>query len=104
MQEVVVKIIRQELEKMGIKVIKIVLFGSRSKENFKEFSDWDLLIVVAQEVSREEKIEISHLLRRRFAELHIPCDVLVRSEKEVEERKNVIGSVIRTAMKEGIVL
>jgi len=33
-------------EKYGIEVDRIILFGSRARGDFKENSDWDILIVV----------------------------------------------------------
>ncbi|MFZ8802693.1 MAG: nucleotidyltransferase domain-containing protein, partial [Candidatus Calescibacterium sp.] len=39
--EKVVKIIKEEIEKRGLKVVKVILFGSRAKGTPKEDSDWD---------------------------------------------------------------
>lgn len=102
------KIIKETIEKIlkkeDIKNIKIILFGSRARKDYKKGSDWDLLIVVDKELEREERLKIAHLIRKELAEKFIPCDILIKSEKEVEKRKNVIGSVIKIALKEGIVL
>lgn len=67
----------------------------------KKKSDWDFLIITGKDLTRKEKIDISHLIRKKLAEHNIPCDVLIRSEKEVNKRKKVVGSVIRNAVKEG---
>jgi len=89
---------------MGIAVKKIILFGSRARGDFKTNSDWDLLIVMEKQVSREGKKEIAHKIRKELANLYIPCDVIVSSEEEIEKRKKVIGSVIRNAVKRGLTL
>jgi predicted nucleotidyltransferase len=103
-----IKKIKEEILKsvndMGIRIKNIILFGSRAKGIFKTDSDWDFLIILEKNVSREEKIEIAHIIRKKLAELYVPCDVLIKSEEEVEARKNIIGSVIKSAMKEGIPL
>jgi len=39
-----IEIIREEIEERGMKVLKIILFGSRAKGTFREDSDWDILI------------------------------------------------------------
>ena len=96
--------VHEIFEEVDVKVDRLILFGSRARGDYKTGSDWDLLIVVNKELTREEKMEYSHLIRRALAEEFIPCDVLIRSTKEVEERKRVIGSVIKTALKEGVVL
>ncbi|MEN3045181.1 MAG: nucleotidyltransferase domain-containing protein [Candidatus Hydrothermales bacterium] len=105
-EKTIKELIEKIFQERGIKVNKIILFlfGSRAKGKHRKESDWDLLIIINQELSREKKLEISHLIRRGLAERFIPCDVLIKSEKEVEKRKEVIGSIIKTAIKEGVVL
>jgi predicted nucleotidyltransferase len=104
MKEKIKKIINQVFEEKGIKVERIILFGSRARGDFKENSDWDLLIIVEEKPSRDERVEILHLIRRKLADEFIPSDVIIRSREEVEERQKVIGSVIKSAMEEGILL
>jgi len=50
----------------------------------------------------KEKWNLSYYLEKELAKTYVPCDVFVRSEKEVGIRKEVIGSVIKSAMKTGI--
>jgi predicted nucleotidyltransferase len=104
MKEKIKKIINKVLEEKGIKIEKIILFGSRARGDFKENSDWDLLIIVEEKLSRDERLEILHLIRRKLADEFIPSDVIIKSREEVEERQKVIGSVIKSAMEEGILL
>jgi predicted nucleotidyltransferase len=104
MKEKIKKIINQVFEERGIKVERIILFGSRARGDFKENSDWDLLIIVEEKLSRDERVEILHLIRRKLADEFIPSDVIIKSREEVEERQKVIGSVIKSAMEEGILL
>lgn len=92
------------LNQIQISVDRIILFGSRARGDSKSDSDWDFLIVLKKDVSREEKREIAHKIRKRLAELYIPCDVIVKSKEEAERRKSVIGSVIKSAMEEGMQL
>jgi predicted nucleotidyltransferase len=104
MKEKIKNIINKVLEEKGIKVERIILFGSRARGDFKENSDWDLLIIVEEELSRNERVEILHFIRRKLADEFIPSDVIIKSREEVEERKKVIGSVIKNAIEEGILL
>jgi len=92
------------LKEMGLSAEKIILFGSRARGDFTAQSDWDFLIVLKQELSREEKQKIAHRIRKRLAEFHWDCDVIVRTEAEVEARKNLIGSVVKRVMEEGLVI
>lgn len=103
-EKIIKKIILEILEENELEADRIILFGSRARGDYKKNSDWDLLIVIKNKLSRKEKTNISHLIRRKLAEKFIPCDVLIKSEEEVKEREKVVGSVIKSVMKEGIVL
>lgn len=103
-EEIIKKTIEKIFEEKDIKIQKIILFGSRGRGDYKKGSDWDLLIVTEKNLERSQKLELSHLIRKRLADEFIPCDVLIKSNQEVEERKNMIGSVIRSALREGISL
>lgn len=83
---------------------RIILFGSRAKGEFKAHSDWDFLVVLKEQLEIKEKWDLAHKIRKALADIYIPCDVIIRSEDEVERRKNVIGSVIRSAIKTGVIL
>jgi len=92
------------LNEMGTNVKSILLFGSRATGKYDKYSDWDFLIVVKENMTLTRKREVAHKIRKRLAEFYMPCDVLVRLEKEVEERKNVIGSIIKSVIKESVPL
>jgi predicted nucleotidyltransferase len=102
MKEKIKKIINQVFEEKGIKVERIILFGSRARGDFKENSDWDLLIIVSNELDLEDKRKISKEIRIKLAEIFIPCDVLIKSVSEIEYYSNFIGTTTREALKEGI--
>jgi predicted nucleotidyltransferase len=102
MKEKIKKIINQVLEEKGINVERIILFGSRARGDFKENSDWDLLIIVSNELDLEDKRKISKEIRIKLAEIFIPCDVLIKSVSEIEYYSNFIGTTTREALKEGI--
>jgi predicted nucleotidyltransferase len=102
MKEKIKKIVNKVLEEKGIKVERIILFGSRARGDFKENSDWDLLIVVSNELDLEDKRKISKEIRIKLAEIFIPCDVLIKSVSEIEYYSNFIGTTTREALKEGI--
>lgn len=52
------------------------------------------MVVLKEQLNIKEKWDLAHKIRKALAYIYIPCDVIVRSEEEVEKRKNVIGSVI----------
>jgi uncharacterized protein len=101
-KEKIKKIISQVFEEKGIKVERIILFGSRARGDFRENSDWDLLIIVSNELDLEDKRKISKEIRIKLAEICIPCDVLIKSASEIEYYSNFIGTTTREALKEGV--
>ncbi len=102
MKEEIKKIINQVFEEKGIKVERIILFGSRARGDFKRNSDWDLLIIVSNELDLKDKRKISKEIRIKLAEIFIPCDVLIKSASEIEYYSNFIGTTTREALKEGV--
>ncbi|RKX63617.1 MAG: nucleotidyltransferase domain-containing protein [Thermodesulfobacteriota bacterium] len=97
-KEKVYKIFREA----NVGINRIILFGSRARGDWERGSDWDILIVVNKELTRNEKMTLSHLIRKELAEEYIPCDVIIKSEKEIEYYKNFFGTVTYEALKEGI--
>jgi len=83
---------------------KIILFGSRAKGEFSEVSDYDILIIVQKNLAIEEKMRLLVRLRKELAKKGIDADIIIKSKDEVEYYKDKIGSVVRTALKEGVAL
>lgn len=94
--------ILKTLQEMGVSVKKLILFGSRARGSASKYSDYDFLIVTEQTFTVKEKMGISKKLRTQLAEFAI--DFVIKSEKEVEVLKGQIGTVVREALKEGVVL
>jgi len=100
--------IKREIEavfnEFGVKADKIILFGSRARGDFKPESDWDVLVIARNNLSIKEKMVYSKKVRENLAKLGIDCDIIIKSEKEVESSKKMFGSVVREAMREGMPL
>ncbi len=81
--------------------IRVVLFGSRARGDEHAGSDVDLLVVLPKvENKREAAIAIRRLLR----DVPIAKDIIVTSPQEIARRGNLVGSVLRPALREGRVL
>jgi predicted nucleotidyltransferase len=85
----------------GARVRRIILFGSRGRGRPTPDSDFDILVVEADPVSKREEIV---RLRSALTGLSVPVDVLVMGEEEFQETRAVIGGIARPANKYGIVL
>jgi predicted nucleotidyltransferase len=79
---------------------RIILYGSRARGTALPDSDFDLLVIEADPVSKCEEMQ---RLRRAVQDLSYPVDVWVMGEQEFEETKNVIGGLAYPAHKYGVV-
>ena len=80
---------------------RIILYGSRERGTAFPDSDFGLLVIEADQVSKREEMQS---LRRAVQDLPYPVDVWVIGEQEFEETKNVIGGLAYPAHKYGIIL
>jgi len=80
---------------------RIILYGSRACGTALPDSDFDLLIIEADPVSKRAEMQ---RLGRAVQELPYPVDVWVMGEREFEETKHVFGGLAYPAHKYGVVL
>lgn len=96
--------IRQIVE-LNLPGSRVLLFGSRARGDHDCFSDYDLLVITPQTITPKEKIYWSTRLDRAIVEnVNIPIDLLLNSEEEVRQKQELPGHIIRSVMREGIVL
>lgn len=81
---------------------RILLFGSRSRGNFNAESDYDILVIVKQNLSIKEKRTYASIIRKQLAEQEIDADIIVKTEADINYFKDKIGSITRAAVQEGI--
>jgi predicted nucleotidyltransferase len=80
---------------------KIILFGSYANGNPTEESDLDLLIIKDSELPSHIQ---NRQVRKIISDLKVPVDVIVKSNKEFEMYKDIIGTIIYPANKFGKLL
>ena len=81
---------------------KIVLFGSHAYGKPKKESDLDLLVIIKE--SSLPRYKRSVPIYRALAGILIPKDIIVYTEKEVEEWRNVPLAFITTIIRKGKVI
>ena len=80
---------------------QIVLFGSRARGDAGPDSDLDLLVIKDEVASpRGEAARIY----RALAGLSTPVDIVVARSDYVRRHRDIIGTVVRPALREGRVL
>jgi uncharacterized protein len=83
---------------------QVLLFGSRARNDFRNDSDYDILLVINENLSPQEKIPILTRIRKSLLQSEIRSDVLIQSKDELEKNKNLPGHIIRNILKEAIIL
>jgi predicted nucleotidyltransferase len=101
MQDKAVHVIREELEKQGLNAVKIILFGSRARGDFRPDSDWDFLVVIDKDISFSEKKSLTAQVKRK---LEIPNDVILKPLSSFQRDKDIVGNISFFAQREGIEL
>ena len=104
MQEKALQIIKDELEKNGLNAVKIILFGSRIRGDFRLDSDWDFLVVVDKFMPFSEKKSVTAQIKRKLGELEIPNDIILKPLSSFLEDKDIVGNISFFAQREGIEL
>ena len=80
---------------------RILLFGSRARGDARDWSDVDLLVVMPEGTDRREAaIEMGVAV----GDLPVAKDIVVTTPAHIAQRGNVIGTVLRPALREGKVL
>lgn len=80
---------------------KIIVFGSYAYGHPTKDSDLDLLIIKDDDLAG---IQRNRRVRKILKDFSIPVDVIVKSSKEFDLLKDVIGTIVYPANKYGKVL
>ena len=81
--------------------VKIILFGSHARGVAGPESDIDLLVVLPEvDNKRHAAVAIRHVLE----DLPVPKDIMVTTPEEIARRGDLVGTVLRPALREGKVL
>ncbi len=82
---------------------KVLLFGSRATGKADQESDYDLLIVTADTFAPRIKMDWENKIRKALIySLRIPFDVILESQNEVNEKRNLTGHIVYYAMKDAV--
>lgn len=81
---------------------RILLFGSRARQDFEVESDYDFLIITKNTIDIQTKRNYKSILRKELAKHKIPADILIQSEDEIQKKKEITGHIIPTILQEGI--
>ncbi len=80
---------------------QIILFGSHARGTAGPDSDVDLLVVMPVAGSKRAQ---QVAMRVALHDIHVPKDIIVVTPDEVSRRRDIVGTLIRPALREGKVL
>jgi predicted nucleotidyltransferase len=99
--------IKQNIDKMVKRLVdrfdpeQIILFGSHARGTAGPDSDIDLLVIMPVSGSKRAKqVE----MRVALHDIRVPKDIILATPDEVARRRNIVGTIIRPALREGKVL
>jgi len=81
--------------------LKIILFGSYARGEATADSDIDLLVVLSE---LTHKRETTIAIRSILADLPIAKDIVVTTPVEIAEYGDLVGPILRPALREGKVI
>ena len=91
------EIIRERITR-SFQPLRIILFGSRARGSARPDSDVDSLVVFR---SVTDKRRAAVEIRRVLSDLPVAKDIIVTTPDEIARRGNLVGSVLRPALREG---
>ena len=84
---------------------RVLLFGSHARGDHDKESDYDLLVINPHIFTRQEKLNYSSRLHKSIVKaINAPVDLLLYSEDEITQKRELPGHIIRFAVKEGTTL
>jgi predicted nucleotidyltransferase len=80
---------------------KVILFGSQARGDAHPESDYDILVIVDK---IEDELKTERQLYKNMFGVGAGVDIIVKTPENVEKSKNMLVSVVKEALKEGIVI
>ena len=105
-KEILKEIKRTILEvakEMNIQIDKIILFGSRARGDYREDSDWDILIVTKNEFQKKDlKWKFWDEVMKQLD--YIDLELFIVDKKHFLRNARVVGNIEHISNKKGVVI
>lgn len=99
--DIVAQIRRRLVDSLNPK--RIYLFGSRAYGSPRPDSDLDLCLIVGDQ-KRKKRLELARRARQLLLDLPWPIDVIVRREREFDDRADWCTTLEATVKRKGVLI
>jgi len=89
-------------KKYGVEIDRVILFGSRARGDFREDSDWDILVITKNKLEWRKEKEFLGELYYVFGKMRINAEVIMESSEDFGRKSKDIGYIDYWARIEGI--
>jgi len=100
--ELIGETVKAVSKELGIPVVDVILFGSRARGDFRNDSDWDILIVTAKKLDWKERLKLTGEIRKRLAKAGMASDILVVSREDLSRLRDAKEYIYYYALREGV--
>jgi len=98
------QVILDVAEKHGVKVNRIILFGSRARCDYSKDSDWDILIVTEGRLEKELVKAFWLDVKRGLVDREVIPELIIVDKRTFEKYKDLKGFVYGWAAIEGVTI
>ena len=101
--EAIKRVVLEEAEKLGVRIERIILFGSRARGDAREESDYDILVVLETRPHWKMKVKLYGRIHRRLVRsLGAPIDLIIVDSSLFHEEARMKPSLAAEVVETGI--
>ena len=97
-----IEIVKKTLATRGVRVERVILFGSRAREGAAPDSDYDLYVLTDRDLDFSQRHALITRIKRELAVLRIPNDIVLRSVRSFDRVKDLPGNLAFEVAREGV--
>jgi len=102
--EAIRRTIMKNAERFNVDVEKIILFGSRARGDYRDRSDWDILIIIKGKIDKGTLDDFWLQIKRELVENGVIPEIIIVNADDYSKQKHLTGYLYYWAEKEGIIL
>ena len=94
------RVIVNVAKEMNIEIDKVILFGSRARGDYREDSDWDILVVTKRKLDKKIKVDLMIKIHKELVKQFLePFDIVTFGKGD-----KLDSQFIQTILEEGVTI